>query len=159
MKKLLTALLVVALPIASAVAVGDGWMARGVGKILLGGHTEDHGDDGVLVFDLSVRSEGGHVQGSLLAAAEGVDHGEDFPDVIIRIPEIQYAELNGDTVFFAGDGFVIFEEAFVVGWVKHSPGTLDGDEFMVYAITPFGGMHWQGGGHLASGFVYIGPAN
>jgi hypothetical protein len=159
MRKLFIALLMVALPLASAVAVGDGFLARGVGKILLGGHHEDHGEDGVLIFDFSLRCEGGAVQGSLLAAGEGIDHGEDFPDLILRIPRIQYAYRDGDTVFFAGEGFVIFEEAFIIAWAKHAEGALEGDEFMVYALSPLGGMYWQGGGHLASGFVHIGPVD
>jgi|GEM_PF-4400304 len=134
-------------------------MATGVGKILLGHHTEDHGDDGVLIFDLSLRDDENGVTGSLLAAAEGVDHGNDFPDVIVRIPSIEWASFDGRTAYFGGPGFVIFDEAIVYGWVRDNEGTLRKDEFFVFALSPFGGMIWAGGGELSSGYVYVGPAD
>lgn len=134
-------------------------MASGVGKVLLGRHTEDHGDDGVLMFELALRDDENGVTGSVLAAAEGVDHGEDFPDVIIRIPRIEWASFDGRTAYFGGPGFVIFEEAIVFGWARDNRGTLHRDEFAIFALSPFGEIIWQGGGELASGHVYVGPAD
>lgn len=134
-------------------------MANGRGKVLLGHHTEDHGDDGVLTFDLSLRDDENGVTGSLLAAAEGVDHGNDFPDVIVRIPSIEWASFDGRATYFGGPGFVIFDEAIVYGWVRDNDGTLHRDEFFVFALSPFGGMIWAGGGELSSGYVYVGPAD
>lgn len=134
-------------------------MAVGRGKVLLGHHNEDHGDDGVMIFELSMRDDENGVSGSLLAAAEGVDSGQDFPDIIIRIPAIEWASFDGRTAYFGGRGFVIFEDAIVFGWVKDNDATLHKDEFFVAALSPFGEMIWVGGGELASGFTYVGPAN
>lgn len=134
-------------------------MANGIGKILLGRHTEDDGDNGVLIFELALRNDENGISGSLLAAAEGVDHGNDFPDVIVRIPSIEWASFDGRTAYFGGQGFVIFEEAIVFAWVRDNAGTPRKDEFFVFALSPFGEMIWAGGGELSSGYVYVGPAD
>jgi hypothetical protein len=159
MKKRLLFCLVVLGAALTVQAMINSMMAAGRGKVLLGHHTEDHGDDGVLVFELSLRDDENGVTGSLLAAAEGVDHGNDFPDMIIRIPSIEWASFSGRTAHFGGNGFVIFDEAIVFGWVKDNEGTLHRDEFFVVALSPFGEMIWAGGGELSSGFAYVGPAH
>lgn len=159
MKKRLLMCLAALGVVLTAQAMIASMMARGAGKVLLGHHTEDHGDDGIMMFELNLRNDENGVTGSLLVAAEGAHRENDFPDIIVRIPNIEYASFDGRTAYFGGPGFVTFDEAIVFGWTRDNAGTPAKDEFAVVALSPFGEMIWAAHGGLSSGNVYVGPAD
>lgn len=124
-------------------ATGDGSMSYG-----------EHGDSvGLIQFEISRNRA---LTGSLLFAAE--DHHR-YPDLIVRMDEIERATFGRRTVRFTGRGALHDEQVSVTVFAFDGAGTPNPDRFSIKCTNDGGEVVLQARGELFSGDISVGESS
>lgn len=109
--------------------------------------------EGVGYFFFRVEN-GENASGTFLFAGEIHPHG-DYPEVVLRTPEVRYVRINENQVRFAGLGQFHFEDVFIT--VLATDGGAEGhDSLDIKAINMDGEVIVEGHGDLFMGNILVG---
>lgn len=120
--------------------------ARGRGSIRFG---EDEHGVGSFGFDVTP----GEANGSMLFAAEAHHF---YPDIVVRMNDIEDANISGHTIRFSGEGVLHDEPVFINVSAFDGEGTQAPDRFSIQCTNVAGELVLKARGELFVGDVVVG---
>jgi hypothetical protein len=159
MKKVLLGVVLVASGAISVAASSTLWgsesvmptTASGEGTMSFGEH--GHETVGFFLFEVE---RGPQTSGSLVFAAEYHEHGARYPEIVVRVPDIEYAVLGQRSIRFAAMGTQQEEPVFVAVSAFDSEGTTRPDKFTIVCINIEGEVVFEAEGEVVLGDILVG---
>lgn len=120
-----------------------------------GNGTMTFGEDGhgVGLFEFEVARHGSGLDGSLLFAAE--DH-HDYPEIIVRMDDIEQAEFTQRSIKFSGKGKLHEAPVTVSVSASDGAGTVQPDRFSIICTDAKGTVVLEAEGELSTGDIRVG---
>ncbi|MHC4413843.1 MAG: hypothetical protein ACYS0G_01025 [Planctomycetota bacterium] len=153
MKRLAFGIVLAASAIAVVAAFGPPPVAKG-GEGSASGHgaiTFEEDGRGLVQFEIRQDAEG--TSGSLLFAAE---HHHAYPDIIIRMSEIDSARFRDRSVKFSGKGWLHDDRVYVTASAFDGEGTKRADSFSITCSRYKGEVVFAARGELFTGDIVVG---
>lgn len=123
--------------------------AAGDGTMFFAVHDGKPTNAGYFTFNVTRGSSTG---GTITFAAEA---HEEYPEIIIVVPRIEYATFSAQTVHFAGNGRIQFVPAFVTVTAFDGAGERP-DRLAIVATNDQGEILFHAAGEVGIGDLYIG---